>query len=103
MELEILKERETPLLSRKRVTAEVHYEGKTPSRVDLRKTVSAKIKAPEELVVIRHIYTIFGEQKAKVIVHVYSDPKTMLRLEGSHQVDKQTGKKTAKAAKAEAK
>jgi small subunit ribosomal protein S24e len=100
MELEIQKERETPLLSRKRVTIEATYEGKTPSRVDLRKSVAAKIKSPEELIVVRHIYTKFGQQKAKIIAHVYSDPKTMLRLEGSHMVEKQSGKKAAKAGEA---
>jgi small subunit ribosomal protein S24e len=97
MELEILKEKETPLLSRKRITLEATYEGKTPSRIDLRKSVAGKIKSPEDLVIVRHIYTKFGQQKAKIIAHVYSDPKTLLQLEGEHMVGKQTGKKAKKA------
>jgi small subunit ribosomal protein S24e len=96
MQLEITKEKETPLLSRKRITADVTFEGKTPSRVDLRNQLSQSIKAPAENIVIRHIYTKFGEQRAKVIAHLYSDVATMVRLESQKVVDKQSGKKAAK-------
>jgi small subunit ribosomal protein S24e len=99
MELEIIKEKETPLLSRKRVTVTCTYEGKTPSRVDLRKKIAEKLKVQEDLLVIRHIYTRFGQTWAKAITHVYSDAETMMRLEGSHMVDKQSGKKKAAEAK----
>ncbi|MFO8016535.1 MAG: 30S ribosomal protein S24e [Candidatus Woesearchaeota archaeon] len=82
MKLEIKKERDTPLLSRKRVTLNAEYEGSTPSRMDIRKETAKKLKAKENLVVIKHIYTRFGAQKAKIIAHVYEDEKDMKKLEG---------------------
>lgn len=77
MMLNILKEKETPLLSRKRITAEVTFKGATPARVNIRKELATKLKAKEELVEIRHIYSKFGEEKAKVIAHIYDNEKVM--------------------------
>lgn len=88
MEIEIQKQKETPLLSRKRISALVTYEGSTPSRLELVKGLAAKVKAKPELMVIRHIYPRFGLAKAKVIVHQYNDHKTMVLLEGQALVDK---------------
>ncbi len=97
MEIKIQKEKETPLLSRKRISVMANYSGATPSRSELRKAIASKIKAKEELLVIRHIYTRFGQQKAKVIVHLYSDPITMVRLEGQELVDKHESGQEKKA------
>ncbi len=88
MEIDIVKIAETPLLSRKRVTAWASYTGATPPRPVLRKELAKKAKAKENLVVVRHIYTRFGEQRAKLIAHIYEDEKIMLTLEGKKLVEK---------------
>lgn len=88
MDIEIVKEKDTPLLSRKRVTAWVNSTGTTPSRKDLVKPVAAKLKVPEDTVSIRHIYTRHGEQRVKLIIHVYKDAETLKRLEGEGLVKK---------------
>lgn len=82
MDLTILKERETPLLARKRVTLEANYDAATPSRAVLTKEVAKKVGADEKLVRVRHIYTRFGKRKARIIAHVYSDEQDLKRLEG---------------------
>jgi len=81
MQIEVKKERDTPLLSRKRVTITAEYEGATPSRNDLRKEIAKKINAKENLVVLKHIYTRFGSQKAKIIAHVYNNEEDLKKLE----------------------
>jgi len=104
MELEIRKEKETPLLSRKRVTAWASYQGSTPSRVKLRSEMAKELKVKPELVILRHIYTRYGEQRCKIIAHVYKDEKTMVQLEGEQLVKKhQAPEKPAKEEKAEEK
>ncbi len=90
--IEIVKEKETPLLSRKRVTAWVLKEGPTPSRPTIRKELAKKLKVKPELVSIRHIYSRFGKQESKVIAHIYSDEATLLRLEGKGLVEKHKSK-----------
>lgn len=96
MEIEIQKQRETPLLARKRVTAIAHYEGTTPSRIQIRKEIASKVKSDEDLVIIRHIYTKFGSRDAKIIAHVYNDKAMVEKLEGKKLIDKHSGKKAEK-------
>ena len=103
MEIEIKKQRETPLLSRTRVTLTLNYDAATPNRLEIRKAVAHKVKAKEELVVIKHIYTRFGQKMAKVIAHVYNDKKDMEAIERpfmlkKHNPKKAEGEKSAEAA-----
>lgn len=82
MDIEIIKEKETPLLNRKRVTLNyVSQDKKTLSRKDAVKEVSKKLGCKEDQVAIRHIYTQFGSQSSKIIAHVYKDAKTMEKYE----------------------
>lgn len=94
-----------PLLSRERVTGFVHFEDKTPSRMDVKKALAHKIKAKEDMVVVRHIYQRFGEHKAKVIAHIYEDEKLMRQLEPANLLKKHSAaaKEGEAAAKTEEK
>lgn len=80
MQMNIVKEKETPLLSRKRVTLEIDYNGATPSSNDIVKELSKKLKSKEDLVEIRHIYKKFGKSKSKVIAHIYENPEVMSKI-----------------------
>jgi len=88
MNIEIVKEKETPLLGRKRFTMWADYQGSTPSRVKFCNEIANKLKVSKDLVVIRHIYTRFGEQRSKLLIHIYDDEKTMIELEGKNLVEK---------------
>lgn len=81
MQIEIKKESETPLLSRKRVTLMAEYEGPTPSRAAFRKEIAQKVGAEENLVILKHIYTRFGIPRAKIIANVYSNMDDLKKLE----------------------
>ena len=48
MEIEVQKQAKVPLLSRERVTGYAHFENVTPSRLDIKKALAAKIKAAED-------------------------------------------------------
>ena len=73
--MEIIKEREMKLLSRKRVVLMIDNNGATPSRQELIKQVAAKFKVKEDLVIIKHVYQQFGKNKTKLMVHIYKDKK----------------------------
>lgn len=88
MEIQIDKEKETPLLSRKRVTAWVYYEGSTPSRNETLKEFAKKIKVKPENIVIKHMYTRFGQSHLKLIANVYKDTETLKRLESANLIEK---------------
>ncbi|MGM5482108.1 MAG: 30S ribosomal protein S24e [Nanobdellota archaeon] len=88
MEIEITKEKETPLLSRKRITAWAHHEKATPSRKEVLSQLAKKAKTKPELVIIKHIYTRFGETNMKIIAHVYKDRETLEKLERKNLIEK---------------
>jgi ribosomal protein S24E len=88
MEIEIKKERETPLLSRRRVTAMVKFEGATPSRQKIRESIAKKTGSTEELTVVKHIYPRFGSEGAKVIAHIYSKEEDKNRVEREYLLKK---------------
>ncbi len=81
MDLEIIKQKKLPLLSRERVTAYAYFTGATPSRQELMVSLAKKVKATENHIIIRHIYQRFGHNKAKIIAHVYADETIMKMLE----------------------
>ncbi|MBI5393371.1 hypothetical protein HZA96_05870 [Candidatus Woesearchaeota archaeon] len=99
MDMEIQKKQETPLLSRTRITATLVYEGPTPSRQDIRKELSQKLKVSEELIVIKHIFTKFGFSKAKVIAHVYEDKNMVAKIENEDLLNKHLSKDEQKKIK----
>lgn len=88
MIMEVLKEKDMKLLSRKRLTLLVENKGATPSRQDLVKEIAKKFKTDEELVIIKHIYQQFGKNKTKLMVHIYEDKDKMKIFEHANLLKK---------------
>ncbi|MBN1385520.1 hypothetical protein JW968_00915 [Candidatus Woesearchaeota archaeon] len=93
MDVEVLKENETPLLSRKRYTLKIESTGATPSRKELIKAVSAKIKSNPNLTIIKHIYPQFGGKYTKLIAHVYKDMDALEKIEHEYLIKKHKDEK----------
>jgi len=82
MELEIIKQKDMPLLGRKRVSLWAHFENlPTPSASSIRAGLAKKLKVKEKLVAIRHVYQHFGGGRAKVIAHIYNKFEDLKSLE----------------------
>ena|SRR3989344_6179398 len=82
METHKLKEVEMPLLARKRIKFELeHPNASTPSKATIKEAIAKKYSTKPELVAIRHIYTRFGLQKARVIAHLYQTEAMLKALE----------------------
>jgi len=93
MDINLLKERDTPLLSRKRCTLDVNFKGATPSRKQIRDEIAKKLKADPELTVVRHIYTRHGVEKARVITNIYTKKEDMVKFEDKGLLEKHSEKK----------
>ena len=94
--MELIKENEMKLLSRKRLTLMRENKGATPSRQDLIKEVAKQFNAKEDLIIIKHVYSQFGENKTKIIVHIYSDRTKMKIFEHANLLKKHEKKVEAK-------
>jgi ribosomal protein S24E len=98
MQIEIKSKKDVPLLSRTRVSAVMTYEGATPSRDEATKKLAAMLATSEKLTVIRHIYTRFGKNTAKIITHVYKNEADMRQIEDQKLLKKHLKEEAAPAA-----
>lgn len=94
MELNILKEKEMRLVSRKRITLEIDNKGSTPSRQEILEEIGKKFNIPKDLIIIKHIYPQFGNRKTKVIVHIYQNKEKMNMFELKQLINKHKPKET---------
>ncbi len=99
IEITIKSKKDVPLLSRIRVSAMATYEGPTPSRDEFRKKLAAMLATDEKLTVVRHIYTRFGRNVAKIIAHVYKNEADMKQIEDQQMLKKQIKEQPAAEAK----
>ena len=77
MEFKILSRKEYPLLKRERINLELTFLNQpTPKNDDIKKSLSSFLKAEETLMAVQHVYTKFGESKAKIILNLYKDIDT---------------------------
>ena len=99
MKINILKEENKPLLSRTEINSEIEFEGKTPSKEEVKKEIAKIKKKDESLVAVKNIHVKFGTRKAKSFIYIYENKKDMDRIEPRIKVK---GEKVAKEKKEKA-
>ena len=99
IDMDIVDKKENSLFSRVEVSGVVSFEGATPSRQELAKALSDKLKVPSDRVVIRKIGTAFGSKKASFNANVYKDAAGMA-IEQKHLVMRGKPKKSGEASEA---
>ena len=98
MEVTITNKTKRPLLKRTEIKARIFFTGATPRRTSVAQAIADKEGYKKELLVVKHIYTQFGDTTAEVQLHLYDDAKTLERLERKNLVAKHTEKKQEKEA-----
>jgi len=106
MNIEVLKQQKEPLTKRSYFEAKVVFEGKTPSRLDMKKDLCAKLSSKDNVTVIRRIINDYGSERALLDGYVYDDEETLKRLENRYVLlrhltkqEQQAEKEKTKAAK----
>ena len=101
MNIEILEEKENPLLGRKEIRFRVDYNGKTPSFEDVRNELIKKVNSDKNLTMIDSVNSDFGSQSAFAYAKIYKDEKSMM-VEPGYRIDKNLEGKKKKEKKPEA-
>ncbi|MEM2282594.1 MAG: hypothetical protein QXH26_03500 [Candidatus Hadarchaeales archaeon] len=97
MELEIVKERENPLLERREVEFRVSHAGApTPRRVEVLDLLSKKLGVDPNLVVIRRISTLHGKNYSSGLAHLYKTMERLVSTEPRHLLERGKKKKEEK-------
>ena len=97
MEFKIVKQKDSPLLERERINLEIGFAGMaTPKKALLKAEIAKFLKVDENLVAVRHVYTKFGECRAKAIVNMYKDAEILKKFETKKEKRKKSAKEAAK-------
>ncbi len=92
MELKVIERKENPLLQRTEVRFVVrHPHGPTPSRMEVRARLASELGVGEELIVIQKMASLYGQQVASGIAHVYRSVEELHKLEPRYLLER--GKK----------
>jgi len=101
MELKITEEKEAILLSRREISANITFKGATPSKETIRKELASALKANEKLMIVKHVYSSFGSETAKVLVYQYASEEEMKKVEPKEKKKKEKAPKEEKQKKPE--
>ncbi len=83
MELKIVSQKENPLLKRKEVQFQVDHgpKGKTPSRLDVKRSLASTLQVSDQLVFIKRMKTLTGTNTAMGIATAYETLDQAKRIE----------------------
>lgn len=78
------------VLPRKEYEFELTYEGVTPSRIELKNSLTSNTKSKPEVSVVTNVLNDFGAKKAIVHFRVYKDEESMNKIELKENIVKNT-------------
>ncbi|MEM0351158.1 MAG: 30S ribosomal protein S24e [Archaeoglobaceae archaeon] len=81
MEVRIESERYNPLLKRREVHLRIKFNGKTPSRKEIREKIAGLLNTEPERFVVQYIKNEFGKREAKCYVKIYDTVEDLKRVE----------------------
>ncbi len=88
MEVYVEKERYNPLLKRKEVYCRLSFEGKTPSRSEVRAKIAGLMNAEPERAIVDYIKTEFGKTEARCYVKIYDTVEDLQKIEEEHIIER---------------
>ena len=102
MELNITDKKEQKLLSRLEVSATISFNGGvTPSNDAVKDALAKNLGKDAKLVVVKGIYTKYGDSFADVSAYVYDNEKKLDEIEVTHKKSKEEKKEGEEAPAAE--
>ncbi len=72
MEIKIISKKENPLLKRKELQFSVeHTQGKTPARLDVKRSLASELQISDKLVFVKKMKTMTGTSTAVGVANAY--------------------------------
>ena len=88
MDVDIIEEDENPMLHRTDVTFELTHDDATPSRLQVRDSLAAKLNKDADEVVVRKLDTKFGMRKTVGAAKVYETADAATEVEQDHMLER---------------
>ncbi|MCS7118559.1 MAG: 30S ribosomal protein S24e [Archaeoglobaceae archaeon] len=84
MEVHIESERYNPMLKRREVNFRIRFNGKTPTRNEVREKIAGLLTSEIDRVVVDYIKTEFGKREAKCYAKIYDTAEELKNIEEEH-------------------
>lgn len=88
MEIDIISEEENPMLHRTDVRFEMVHDDATPSRLQVRDSLAAKLDKDSDEVVVHKLDTKYGMRKTIGYAKVYDTPDEAREVEQDHMLER---------------
>ncbi|NOZ76804.1 MAG: 30S ribosomal protein S24e [Euryarchaeota archaeon] len=88
MDIDVIEEKENPLLGRKELKVRVVHEGPAPSRAELKRRLEAKLNAKKGRLIVDAIRTGFGLRETHAFVKVYDSEERARSVEPAYILEK---------------
>ncbi len=87
MEIKIVSKKDNPLLKRQEVQFTVeHKQGKTPVRLDIKRSIAGELQVPDKLVFIKRMKTMTGTNTTVGFANAYQSEAQARLIEPSYIV-----------------
>lgn len=106
MNIDVVSKVENKLLERQEIGAIIMFDGKTPTRKEIRTDLGGKLGANPDLIVLREVASEFGIKKLTIQAHLYENADLVKKREPNYILvrdgfaEKTPKKKKVKAAPA---
>jgi len=84
MQIEVIKEENNELLSRRQLQIKIQHEAATPARMQVRDQVATDLKVEPEQVIIDNMHTAFGKKETVAYVKIYESAEAAKQIEQEH-------------------
>jgi len=88
MKLEIIEDRENPLLERRELTVKIIYEKAPPTRDEVRAKLIAELNLDKDTTIVDKMDMKFGSRETITFVKVYKTKERMLEIEDESKIKK---------------
>ena len=88
MEIQILEEKDNPLMERKEIQLRVIQDAGSPKLNEVRKKIAAQLSLDESLFVIQHMYAEFGMNESRCMLKIYNTKERLKVVEAAHVLKK---------------
>ena len=101
MDIQVIKEKNNPLLNRREVTFKIFHEEATPSRQSVVDKLAATMNSRQGQVIVDSLKTEFGKRETIGYAKIYETAERAKEIERAH-ITERNAPKEAKEAKQEA-
>lgn len=88
MEIQILEEKNNPLLERREIQLRIIQDAGSPKIADVRRKIAAQLSLDESLFVIQNMKAEYGMNESRCLLKVYRSKDRLQTVEANHVIKK---------------